>query len=128
MEGPAARFSTDQPPQILTLPFQIDPVDDPPQLIVGPEGDRMNVTPSSRVQLTGRHLKAFDVDTPTQDVWIEVRKQLGAHLTTNEGVKITRFSLAEYLNGKVGSFDWVSCGLLPFRFTSNRRVERERFN
>ncbi|KAI6241244.1 hypothetical protein M3Y99_00348500 [Aphelenchoides fujianensis] len=97
MEGPAARFTTDQPPQVLTLPLQIDPVDDPPQLIVGPEGGRMN--PS-----TWTH--------PTQDVWIEVRKQQGAHLSTKEGVKTTRFSLAQYLNGKVVRTTSLARGIL----------------
>jgi hypothetical protein len=35
-------------PRILTLPLQIDPVDDLPQLMLGPDGGILNVTPASK--------------------------------------------------------------------------------
>lgn len=35
-------------PRVLTLPFQIEPVDDLPYLILGPNGEILNVTPSSK--------------------------------------------------------------------------------
>jgi hypothetical protein len=36
-------------PQTLTLPLQIDPVDDLPQLILGPNGGILNVSPASKL-------------------------------------------------------------------------------
>ncbi|KAI6207840.1 hypothetical protein M3Y96_00051600 [Aphelenchoides besseyi] len=101
IEDQTNRFPFTLNPQTITLPIQIDPIDDLPQLMLGPEGARMNVTPSSRVQLTSRHLKVWDVDTPTHDVYIEIQKQEGAYLCTKDGTKITRFTLAQYLNGNV---------------------------
>lgn len=38
-------------PRILTLPFQIDPVDDKTNFEIGPIGEILNITPSSKLVL-----------------------------------------------------------------------------
>ncbi|KAI6182868.1 hypothetical protein M3Y97_00426900 [Aphelenchoides bicaudatus] len=99
IDGQESTFSlSSNNPRILTFPLQIDPVDDLPQLMLGPDGGILNVTP---ILLTDRHLKIWDVDSQSTEVWIDVRRQKGAHLCTADGTKLTHFTLSQFFNKKV---------------------------
>lgn len=41
------------------------------------------------------------MDTPPTDVLIEVRRQRGAHLCTEDGTQLTKFTLSQFINRKV---------------------------
>lgn len=54
-----------------------------------------------RVKLTEDYLKIWDDDTPTNEVWLEVRKSNAVRITDNRDLVLKRFNLAQFLNGKV---------------------------
>lgn len=53
------------------------------------------------MKLSEEHLKVWDEDTPTKDVWLEVQRAYNVKLTDNRDVVLKKFNLAQFLNGNV---------------------------
>ncbi|KAI1706317.1 cadherin-like domain-containing protein [Ditylenchus destructor] len=86
---------------VYTVSINVEPKDDPPQLFIGPRGPIINLAPGARVQLGDAHLRVWDADTPTPEVWIEVQRTQGVKITDRKDHVLRRFSLAQLLNGKI---------------------------
>lgn len=97
-------------------------------------GAVISVAPGARVPLSEANLRVWDVDTPTDEVWIEVRRLRrdadesddsagggGVRVTDRRGITLKRFSLAQLLNGKVEKAHFNSLGkFLSFAESINR--------
>lgn len=56
------------------------------------------------MKLSEDHIRIWDEDTPTSEVWVEVQHANGVRLTDRHDLIVRRFNLAQFLNGKVGVF------------------------
>ncbi|CAD5210054.1 unnamed protein product [Bursaphelenchus xylophilus] len=95
----ANRTSTE--PKLLTMPINIIPEDDQTQIEVTPEAENIIVTPSTKTLLNERFLKIWDLDTPTDKLWLDVVEEKNAHLVDRDGNDIKQFTLAEFLRNGI---------------------------
>uniref|UniRef100_A0A915DY13 Chondroitin sulfate proteoglycan 4 n=1 Tax=Ditylenchus dipsaci TaxID=166011 RepID=A0A915DY13_9BILA len=86
---------------IYAVTISIEPRDDPPQISIGSKGPIISLAAGARIQLSELHLRVWDDDTPTHEVWMEVQSAQGVRITDKKGRVLTRFNLAQLLNSKV---------------------------
>ncbi|KAE9552084.1 hypothetical protein FO519_004710 [Halicephalobus sp. NKZ332] len=86
-----------------TIKVKVEQRNDPPQIIPGVKGALVHVAPGVKSPLTEDHIKIWDSDSQTNQVFIRVKNAVGgAKFTTRNGeTSLTKFSLADFLNKKI---------------------------